>query len=64
MDTNCPWIVFKALFGYRENLFIVQAVAYAVFLLTIGSIYFRSLGGRVSKKIEQSPQLPLSTRRE
>jgi len=63
-DDKFPWIVFKALFGYRENLFIVQAVAYAVFLLTIGSIYFRSLGGRVSKKIEQSPQLPLSTRRE
>jgi high-affinity iron transporter len=57
-------VVFKALFGYRENLFIVQAIAYGVFLLTIGSIYFRSLGGKVSKKIEHSPQLPLSTRQD
>ena len=63
-DDKFPGVVFNALFGYTENLFIVQAVAYALFLLTIGSIYFRSLGGKVNKKIESSPQLPLSTGRD
>jgi high-affinity iron transporter len=63
-DDKFPGLVFKALFGYRENLFIVQAVAYVIFLLTIGSVYFRSLGGKVNKKIESSPQLPLRTKHD
>ncbi len=44
-DDQFPGIVLKALFGYREKLYIVQAVAYVVFLLTVGGVYFRSLGG-------------------
>lgn len=60
-DDKFPGVAFNALFGYTENLFIVQAVAYVLFLLTIGSIYFRSLNGKVNKKIENSPQIPLST---
>lgn len=47
-DDNFPGIILKALFGYRENLFLLQAVAYILFILTIGAIYFRSLGGGVS----------------
>jgi high-affinity iron transporter len=35
--------VLKALFGYRAKLYLVQAVAYLLFLFTIGSIYFNSL---------------------
>ncbi len=48
-DDRFPGVVLKALFGYREKLYLVQAVAYVVFLITIGGIYFRSLGGGVSK---------------
>lgn len=47
-DDKFPGIILKALFGYRDNLFIVQAIAYIVFLLTIGGIYFRSLGSGTS----------------
>ncbi|MUL37832.1 FTR1 family iron permease [Gloeocapsopsis dulcis] len=55
-DDQFPGIILKALFGYRQDLFLVQAVAYVVFLVTIGSIYFRSLGGGVSsqKMIEKT----------
>jgi high-affinity iron transporter len=45
-DRRFPGVVLKALFGYREKLYLVQAVAYVVFLLTVGGLYFRSLGGR------------------
>jgi high-affinity iron transporter len=43
-DERFPGIVFKALFGYRDDLFLVQAVSYIAFLVTVGGIYFRSLG--------------------
>jgi high-affinity iron transporter len=43
-DEQFPGIVFKALFGYRDDLFLVQAVSYVTFLVTVGGIYFRSLG--------------------
>ncbi|MDP8964494.1 MAG: FTR1 family iron permease, partial [Cyanobacteriota bacterium] len=43
-DDQFPGLVFKALFGYREKLYLVQAVAYLLFLFTIGSVYFNSLG--------------------
>ncbi|MBW4646578.1 MAG: FTR1 family iron permease [Goleter apudmare HA4340-LM2] len=44
-DGQFPGIILKALFGYREHLYLVQAVGYVVFLLTVGGIYFRSLSG-------------------
>lgn len=49
-DRKFPGIVLKALFGYRQNLFLVQAVAYVVFLTTVGGLYLRSLGGETSLK--------------
>jgi high-affinity iron transporter len=48
-DDRFPGIVFKALFGYRDDLFLIQAVSYVVFLATVGGIYFRSLGIGASK---------------
>ena len=42
-DNQFPGVVLKALFGYRAKLYLVQAVAYLLFLFTIGSIYFNSL---------------------
>jgi len=43
-DDQFPGLVLKALFGYREKLYLVQAVAYLLFLFTIGNVYFNSLG--------------------
>ncbi|HEY9670425.1 MAG TPA: FTR1 family protein [Waterburya sp.] len=42
-DDKFPGIVLKALFGYREKIYLVQGVAYLLFMLTIGSVYFNSI---------------------
>lgn len=42
-----PGSLFNALLGYTQRLYLVQAVAYLLFLVTIGGIYFQSLSGRV-----------------
>lgn len=46
-DDRFPGIIFNALFGYTQRLYIVQAISYLLFLITIGGIYFQSLSGRV-----------------
>ena len=38
-DRQFPGIVFKTLFGYREKIYLVQAVAYFLFLIVIGGKY-------------------------
>lgn len=43
-DREFPGIVLKALFGYRQTLYLVQIMAYVAFLLTVGTAYFQSLG--------------------
>lgn len=47
-DHEFPGIVLKALFGYREKLYLVQGIAYLAFVTTVGSFYWRSLGGKVA----------------
>ncbi len=50
-DEQFPGIILKSLFGYRQHLYLVQAVAYLTFLFSIGGMYFRSItGGSSSKK--------------
>lgn len=39
-DRQFPGILLKALFGYREKLYTVQIIAYALFMVVIGSWYF------------------------
>lgn len=43
-DKRFPGILLKTLLGYREQLFAGQVLAYLVFIVTVGSTYFRSLG--------------------
>jgi high-affinity iron transporter len=42
-DKKFPGIILKALFGYREKLYLLQAIAYIVFLFTVGGLYLRSI---------------------
>ncbi|WP_414574716.1 FTR1 family iron permease [Anabaena sp. CCY 9402-a] len=42
-DERFPGVILKSLFGYREHLYLVQAVGYMTFLLTVGGLYLRSL---------------------
>ncbi|MFO5526451.1 MAG: FTR1 family protein [Cuspidothrix sp.] len=44
-DEQFPGIILKSLFGYRDKIYIVQAVGYFLFVITIGGLYFRSLTG-------------------
>lgn len=46
-DDRLPGLLLSALFGYTQRLYQVQAIAYLLFLITIGGIYFQSLSGRV-----------------
>lgn len=46
-DDRFPGIILSALFGYTQRLYLVQAVAYLLFLLAVGGLYFQSFAGRV-----------------
>ena len=42
-DREFPGILLKPLFGYTQKLYIIQAFAYTLFLISVGRIYWRSL---------------------
>ena len=43
-ERGFPGIVLKALFGYRDHLYLVQAIGYLAFLISVGGLYLKSLG--------------------
>ena len=49
-DREFPGIVLKALFGYRQTLYLGQVVAYFSFLFTVGAVYFQSLGIKLRRE--------------
>ena len=61
-DREFPGILLKALFGYRDRLYLIQAIGYAIFLVIVGSLYFQKLGSKatVPSKNTQSLQEPTS----
>ena len=46
-DKEFPGIVLKALFGYRQTLYLGQIIAYLSFLAIVGTTYFQSLGIKI-----------------
>ncbi len=42
-DHQFPGLLLKALLGYRDHIYLGQALAYGTFLLSVGTLYFRSL---------------------
>jgi high-affinity iron transporter len=42
-DRQYPGLLFKALFGYSQRLYLAQAIGYLALLLGVGGLYFRSL---------------------
>jgi high-affinity iron transporter len=40
-EEQFPGMVFSALFGYVQRLYLVQAICYAIFLLGVGNIYLQ-----------------------
>ncbi|MEB3311472.1 MAG: FTR1 family protein [Snowella sp.] len=53
-DKQFPGILLKALFGYRQTLYLVQAIAYGLFVGTMGTIYFQSFKSPVSTVVPSS----------
>jgi high-affinity iron transporter len=49
-DEQFPGVIFNALFGYTHHLYLLQALAYLVFLGTVGGMYFHSITGGGKKK--------------
>jgi high-affinity iron transporter len=49
-DTQFPAILLKAMFGFRDRLFLGQAIAYFTFLASAGFLYFQSLTGKSISK--------------
>lgn len=56
-DSKFPGIVLKALLGYRDHLYLVQALSYFVFLITVGGLYFRSLGSKTASEPSRKKSL-------
>jgi high-affinity iron transporter len=50
-EDQFPGLLLNALFGYTDKLYLVPAVAYMGFLLSIGGMYFRSLNPQKPKKL-------------
>lgn len=44
-DGQFPGVILHTLFGYEDRLYLVQAIGYIVFLVTIGGIYLKSVTG-------------------
>ena len=53
-DKQFPGIVLKALFGYRQTLYLGQIIAYVSFLIAVGTAYFQSLGLKLSVNKQRS----------
>ncbi|MBD2101532.1 FTR1 family protein [Leptolyngbya sp. FACHB-261] len=49
-EDKFPGVVLNALFGYTDRLYTVQAMAYGLFLITAGMLYWQSLSGWVLLK--------------
>jgi high-affinity iron transporter len=50
-EDQFPGLLLNALFGYTDKLYLLPAVAYVGFLLSIGGMYFRSLNPQKLKKL-------------
>jgi high-affinity iron transporter len=48
-DRQFPGIILKTMFGYRDRLYLLQAIGYLLFLSIVGSLYFQSLRQDFSK---------------
>ena len=64
-EDRFPGMVFSALFGYAQRLYLVQAVCYVVFLVGVGSIYLQPKTWRLSwfRNSHKGTDLPQTSKR-
>lgn len=53
-DKQFPGIVLKVLLGYRDRIYLLQLLAYGLFLGLFGNRYFRSLGGAAQQAAKKN----------
>ncbi|MFM7471833.1 MAG: FTR1 family protein [Nodosilinea sp.] len=58
-DRQFPGIVLKTLLGYRDRLYLLQAIAYGGFWIIVGGSYFRSLSPQSGQKPVQAGPPPV-----
>jgi high-affinity iron transporter len=58
-EDKFPGLLFSALFGYTDRLYLMPAIAYIAFLGSIGGLYFRSLNPR--KSVSSDRQMPINS---
>ena len=51
-DDLFPGLLFKSLLGYREVIYVVQAVVYILFVSTLSFFYFQSLKPKTTTKVK------------
>ena len=57
-DREFPGVILKALFGYRDRIYLLQAVGYTIFLLTVGNLYFQKLSPQATVPTNTQPARP------
>jgi high-affinity iron transporter len=57
-DRQFPGILLKAFFGYTQKLYLVQAIAYGLFLVSVGGTYLRSIGWTLAAPNSSTRQAP------
>lgn len=53
-ERQFPGILLHTLFGYEDQIYLVQAIAYGLFLTSVGGVYLQSIAGWGSGRINQT----------
>lgn len=53
-EQQFPGILLHTLFGYEDQIYLVQAIAYGLFLTSVGGVYLQSIAGWGSGRINQT----------
>lgn len=62
-EDRFPGLLLNALLGYTDRLYFIQGIAYGMFLITVGGLYFQSLSGRIISKESFNLVLPFRRNR-
>ncbi len=55
-ERQFPGILLHTLWGYEDQIYLVQAIAYGLFLTSVGGVYLQSIAGWSNSNTAKSPQ--------
>jgi high-affinity iron transporter len=53
-EKEFPGIILKSFLGYKDHLYLIQAIAYLVFLFSVGGLYLATLVDRTSANMSKT----------